>query len=79
LRRQEVNFTDNETGGWNWVHVQLVVIGTGGYGVNGNATHDADIRVGQDVDRIFEQFVLLRVRRRWWYSQPRGMSVLRTV
>lgn len=24
------------------------VIGTGGYGVNGNATHDADIRAGQD-------------------------------
>jgi hypothetical protein len=40
-------YRQNETGGWNWVHVQL-----GGYQdwrtVNGNATHDTDIRVGQD-------------------------------
>jgi hypothetical protein len=77
---QEVNFTDKTTSGWNWVHVQL-----GGYrdwhGVNGNLrTRRRYSRgAGQGVDRIFEQFVLLRVRRRLVVLQPRGMSVLRTV
>jgi hypothetical protein len=49
LEDREVNFTDKTklVGGTGFTY-NSVVIRTGGYGVNGNATHDADIRVGQD-------------------------------
>jgi hypothetical protein len=75
------NFTDkrNLVGGTGFTY-NSVVIRTGGYGVNGNATRRRYSRgAGRGVDRIFEQFVLLRVRGGAGGTQPRGMSVLRTV